>query len=168
MIDWTALWTVPRAALTLLGLWRSFIRPRLARAKLRRVYALVEDWFDEIDRGLEAGLNMSSLANKEMKVASYIRDHQLGKKSFPITARMRRRFLKDCGLRPELCEDRNLFAEYSRWPESQVNVDSWWLGVLGAFYRFHKLYSEGSSDANFADVEMRLKLFRMLAGVRSE
>jgi hypothetical protein len=49
------------------------------RKKLSRLFYLIQDWFNEIDKNLESGINLSILNNKENSITSFIEENHLNK-----------------------------------------------------------------------------------------
>lgn len=148
--------------------WGRLVVPRLRRTKLRRFHALVEQWFDEIDRSLERGVYDALVANLEDKISAYLRDQRLETVRMQFTKRFRVRFLRRCGLKAELCSDPELFRQFARVPATGIDLKSWWQQLMGLYYRFIRNYRTGSPDTNFADVKMSVLLLKMYVGARSE
>lgn len=148
--------------------WTRVVRPRTVRYRLRRLYQLVEAWYDEVDTSLEAGFNEARAANLEAKVSAFIRDHGLEDHKLSVTPRFRRRFLQMCGIKRELRDDWDLFVRYSRCSVGGMPLGLWWQGVIGAFYRFHADYVAQRPDANWANVTMQLKFLKMYSGAKVE
>lgn len=69
------------------------------KGKLRNLYLLIEEWFDEIDTTLEKGIDISILQNKEKKIYDYISDHKLSNIKLNFSESFRRKFLKFCGIK---------------------------------------------------------------------
>ncbi len=150
------------------GAWRRFLKPRTVKYRLRRLYQLVEAWFDEVDTHIESGYSEARASNLEAKVRAYIKDHGLEHYGLRLTPKFRRRFLKMCGIKRELRDDWGLFARYSRCNVDGMPLGLWWTGVVGAFYRFHSNYVSERPETNWVDVEMQVKFLKMYAGAKTE
>jgi len=143
------------------GFWKKVISPKLAINKLRRFYALVEDWFDEIDRREISDLSMPLLNNKENKIRAFIEDNSLRQYRINFSQNFRKRFLEFCGIKKEVQDNKDLFERYSRCPINGIDVLTFWGLLIGAFYEFKNNYDQADSKTNFASVEMRVKLLKM-------
>jgi hypothetical protein len=84
---------------------------------------------------------------------------------FPVE--FRREFLKFCGIKEELRNNPGIFEEYSRCPAGGLYVSMFWGFLERAFYDFKNKYDQNDPNANFADVEMRVKLLKMYAKVKT-
>ena len=144
------------------------MRPRTLGFRLQGLFRFVEAWYDEIDTQLEAGLNQSRLANLEEKVTSYLRDARLEQHMLHPSAALRRRFLEMCGIKRELRDDWDLFAEKSRCNVDGMPLGLWWAGVVGAFYGFHSDYVAGRPTTNWQDVRMQVKFLKMYSGATTK
>ena len=146
------------ALAALVTFYKTTIEPRRTKSKLRHLFALIEDWFDEIDRDLEQGLSIALLNNKENKFRHYIEDSALSRYTMTFSPTFKREYLKSCGIKHELSGSDALFEEYSRCPSNGISLTSFVNCLVGAFYTFHKEYKAGKG--NYADFEMGVKFFR--------
>lgn len=78
------------------------LSPFFKRKKLKRFFELVQDWFDEIDKNLETGINLSILNNKENKISFFLDENHLNKYKIEISRSFVRKYLKKFGLKKEL------------------------------------------------------------------
>jgi hypothetical protein len=85
-----------------------------------------------------------------------------------FTPTFRSRFLRMCGIRREFHHDTALFEKYSRMRTDQIDLLSYWMLLVGAFYQFRRKYQGAEADTNYGDVEMRLKLLRMYFNIKEE
>lgn len=165
--------TVIAAICTILGgmwllckIYAKLISPRLLRNRLKKLYSLIQDWYDEIDQNLEKGLNLSLLNNKENKITQFIEDNGLGDYQLKFSKSFRKKFLKFCGIKKELQANEELFTQYSRCLADRIYLTVFWNSLVGALYIFHREYSSQSGKANFADISMRLKVLKMYLGIK--
>jgi hypothetical protein len=147
-------------------LWSKVVNPRRRATKLKRLFTLIEEWFNEIDTRLEHGMDLPKLYSLEGRVERYIKDHQLADYRLHFTPKFRSRFLRFCGIRKEFHHDRALFQRYARISTDSIDLLSYWMLLVGAFSQFHRNYTIGSTETNFADVEMRIKVLRMYLRTR--
>lgn len=145
------------------GFWKKFIVPRLTTEKLKRLSALVEDWFDTIDQSNISDVNIFVLNNKGTKIRTFIKDNRLEYYKMVFTPKFRREFLQFCGIKEGLRNDPELFEEYSRCPAAGLYISMFWGYLERTFYDFKNKYVQKSPDANFADVEMRVNLLKIYA-----
>lgn len=75
-------------------LYDHFLKPKRKISKYHKLFLMIEDWFDEIDKNLEGGINYSLLSNKENKIRQYITDNKIGSDKLKFNKRFKRRFLK--------------------------------------------------------------------------
>ncbi|MCX5726965.1 MAG: hypothetical protein NT030_07340 [Candidatus Saganbacteria bacterium] len=165
-------WPLLAGLATLLGaawagsqLIEKHIFPRLKSTKLKKLYSMIEAWHDEIDQNLDRGLNLDLLANREKKIAEFIKKNGLSNHELIFSEKFRRKFLKDCGIKQELLTDKDLFAKYSRFKTDNIYIDLFWTFLIASFYKFRQKYLNGE-NANFADVEMPLKMLRMYLNIK--
>lgn len=148
-------------------LWAHILAPRTKRYKLNVAYELIQQWFDLIDVSLEGGVDQARLQNLEARIDRYIEDHGLAYYQLVFTSAFQHRFLNYCGIRSEF-HNPEMFEKYARAPVSGIDLQSYWRLLVGAFSTFHRKYSAKESDANFFDIEMRVKLFRIYLGVKEK
>jgi hypothetical protein len=139
------------------GLWKKTVTPKLISSKLKKLYALVEDWFNEIDRSNITELSMTLLNNKENNLKNYRLNFSLD---------FRKRFLRFCGIKKELQDSEEFFEKYSRCPAEGIDIWTFWHSLLGDFYEFKRLYEQKDPKTNFANVEMRIKLLKKYVGYK--
>ena len=147
--------------------WTRIVAPRTRAHKLKGAFALIQQWFDQIDTSLEHGVDLPRLHNLEARIDRYIVDQGLARHQLKFSPAVRRRFLQACGLREEFYSA-ELFEKYSRYPASGVDLQTFWQLLAGAFSGFHGAYVSGRPGANFADVEMRVKVLRLYLNVRQD
>ncbi|MBA7510619.1 hypothetical protein ES705_02605 [subsurface metagenome] len=157
---------IPGVIFTLYMIYAIIISPRLKRNKLKRLYELIQNWYDEINQNLEKGLNLSLLNNKENKITQFIEDNGLGDYQLKFSKSFRKKFLKFCGIKKELQANEELFTKYSRCLADRMYLTVFWNSLVGAFYIFHREYSSQSGKAYFADISMRLKVLKMYLGIK--
>lgn len=138
-----------------------FIKPKTRKSKYCRLYSLIEDWFDEIDKNLESDLNYSLLNNKENKIHQFIIDNNLDKDKLRFSKKFRRKFLRFCGIGKEYINDKELFYKYGRVHSNWIYLDVYINLLIGAFYTFSAHYQAKTKETNFADVDMRVKLLKV-------
>jgi hypothetical protein len=148
------------------GFWKKFIIPKLTIQKLRRLYALVEDWFDTIDQSNISDVNIFLLNNKGNKIRSFIKDNGLEYHKMVFPAEFRGKFLRFCGIKEGLRNNPEIFEEYSRCPAAGIYVSMFWGFLEQAFYDFRNKYAQEDPKISFADVEMRVKFLKMYAKVK--
>lgn len=169
MIIWGILGAIA-ALITIIGgchrFWKRIVAPKLTSNKLQRFYALVEDWFNEIDRSNITDLSMTLLNNKENKIRAFIEDSNLKDYRLNFSLDFRKRFLKFCGIKEELQSSEELFEKHSRCPANGIDIWTFWHALLGDFYEFKQLYKKQDRRTNFANVEMRIKLLKMFVGYK--
>ena len=149
------------------GFYRKFISPKLVTHKFKRFYNLVEDWFDTIDQSNISDVNILLLNNKGNKIRSFIKDNGLEYYKIVFPVEFRREFLKFCGIKEGLRDNPEIFEEYSRCPAGGLYASMFWGFLERAFYDFKNKYDLKDPETNFADVEMRVKLLRMYARVKT-
>jgi hypothetical protein len=138
-----------------------FIKPKRNIFKYHKLFEMIEDWFDEIDKNLEASLNYSLLNNKENKIRQYLLDSGISNHKLKFNKNFRKRYLKFIGINKSHLNDVNLFAKYSRQPIDWIYIEDY-IGILfGAFYTFSNDYNANNGKANFAEIEMRVKLLKL-------
>lgn len=137
---------------------------RTKKVKIRKFYSLLQNWFDEIDLNLNNNLNLDLLNNKEEKIRQYIEDNKLKNVRLKIKKRDRIKFLKYCGVKKELQEDRKIFSKYSRFDSYFIYIDLIVNSIVGDFIRFYRSYTNAEPYSNWADIEMKLKFLRILVG----
>jgi hypothetical protein len=149
------------------GFYKKFIFPKLVTQKFKRFYNLVEDWFDTVDQSNISDVSIPLLNNKGIKIRSFLKDNALDyyKMDFPLE--FRKEFLKFCGIKEELRDDPEIFKEFSRCPTTGLYASMFWGFLEKAFYDFKNKYDQNDPNANFADVEMRVKLLKMYAKVKT-
>jgi hypothetical protein len=143
-----------------------FIKPKRKLSKYHKLYELIEDWFDEIDKNLEMGLNYPLLNNKENKIRQYITDNSIKDDKIKFHKRFKKKFLKLCGIKKTLRNNNELFIKYSRQPIDWTYLENYINTLLGAFYTFSSNYNAKNENANFAEVEMRVKLLKLYWGYK--
>lgn len=148
--------------------WTKIISPRTQKSRLKKLYNLIEDWFDTIDINLEEKINISLLNNKENKIGSYIEDNKLSTHKLKFSKRFRKKFLKFCGIKKFLRNNKELFTKYSRCPADEIYLDIFWNCLVADFYKFYGKYSEKSENANFADIDMKIKVLKMYLGIKQQ
>lgn len=146
-------------------LWLHVLAPRTQRYKLKGAFALIQQWFDQIDTSLEHGVDLPRLHNLEARIDRYLMNQGLGRHQLRFTPAFQRRFLRHCGLREEF-HTPETFEKYARYPASGIDLQSFWQLLAGAFSGFHGAYTAGRPGANFSEVEMRIKVLRMYLNVR--
>ena len=149
------------------GFYKKFIFPKLVTQKFKRFYNLVEDWFDTVDQSNTSEANIFLLNNKGNKIRTFIKDNRLEYYKMVFPAEFRREFLKFCGIKEELRNNPEIFEEYSRCPAGGLYVSMFWGFLEQAFYDFKNKYDLKDPETNFADVEMRVKLLKMYARVKT-
>lgn len=145
-----------------------YILPYLKWRKLRRFYELVQDWFDEIDRNLESGINLSVLDNKEKKISFYIKDHRLEYYKFRVSKSFIKKYLKGLGFKKEFRSNVDEFYRYSRCSSRDFFLIDYWQMLCGAFIKFHSAYKSGTGDYGYPNVEMRVKFLRQYLKIREK
>lgn len=153
------------AAVGLHQLWAHLLAPRTQRYKLQGAFALIQQWFDQIDASLEHGVDHPRLNNLEARISRYLKDQGIDQYQLKFTPAFQCRFLRHCGIREEF-HNQKLFEMYARCPASGIDLGSFWQLLVGAFSGFHAAYTSGRSETNFADVEMRVTLLRMYLNVK--
>ena len=146
------------------GIYRfytEFIISKTKRHKYHKLYQLIENWFDEIDKNLERDLNFSKLNNMEKKIRLYITDNKLLQSKLKFTKKFRIKFLGSCGIKKELSYNKELFCKYGRCPYNWIFLDIYINQLISSFYIFLNNYKSKNVNTNFAEVEMRIKLLRM-------
>jgi len=138
-----------------------FIKPKQKKYKYHKLFEMIEDWFDEIDKNLELGLNNAVMNNKENKIHQYIIDNKLDTDKMRFSRKFRREFLKFCGIGEKHLNDKKLFYTYGRVQSDWIYLNVYINILFGAFYTFSTNYSTKSKETNFADVEMRVKLLKL-------
>jgi len=127
---------------------------------------MLKEWFDEIDIHLSEGLNLDLLNNKENKIRSFVNDSHLNHYKMQLSEKFRYNFLKFCGIKNELRNDKDLFFKYSRCPPDGMYVDTFCNLLFSSFYEFYSKYKRNDKATNFADVEMRMKFLKMYLYVK--
>lgn len=143
----------------LYGFYWRFIKPRLLKAKLRKLTDMITDWYDEIDCNLEAGLNMAALNNRENKIREYIEGNlqTYWIKPSPVIIQ---KWNQTMGLEEKYWNSTELFQEKSRVPPEGLPVDMFFQMLVANFLSFHSLYSSNQAECNFAEVEMPIKFLK--------
>lgn len=134
--------------------------------KIKKLYFLIQDWFDEIDINLNKNLSFDLLNNKENKIRQFIEDNKLKNTRLKISKKIRSKFLKYCGIKEELLDNIELFKKYSRSNSDFLYIDEFFYSLIGAFLKFHNNYKNAKPETNFADIEMKIKFFKMLIGLK--
>jgi hypothetical protein len=142
--------------------------PFFKRKKLNRFFELVQDWFDEIDKNLETGINLSILNNKENKITFYLEENHLNKYKIKISKSFVRKYLKKIGLKKELHNNLELFYKYSRCNSRKIYLKDFWNSLCGTFMQFHPAYKNGGKQYNYADIEMRVKFLRQYLKIKEK
>jgi len=142
--------------------------PFFKRKKLNKFIELVQDWFDEIDKNLETGINLSVLNNKESKITSFIEEKHLYKYKIKISKRFIRRYLNKIGINKESRNDMNLFFKYSRCNSREIYLKDFWNSLIGSFLKFHSAYKNNEKELNYADIEMRIKFLRQYLKIKEK
>lgn len=157
---WITVGTLIGAAAGAHQLYYHFIRPHRKQTKLLHACHLIEQWFDAIDETVEHGFDLPRIYNREDRVARYLEEHNLLLVPLTFDARFRRRFLRGCA--PLVTrEDPAVFERFARTSAKGTSLGSLWGELVRAFHDFRKKYEEKSDRANFAELEMRLRLLRM-------
>ena len=144
--------------------WKKFVLQRLKKSKIKRLYFLINDWFNEIDVHLD-DLNLNSIHNKENKISDYI-DQSLKYSIIKIRPIDRVKFLKYCGIKKELRNNKRLFERYSRINSDKLFISNIWYLIMGNFYNFYRNYNSNSNISNFADVEMPIKFLKQYLKIK--
>lgn len=142
--------------------------PFFKRKKLKRYFELVQDWYDEIDKNLETGINLSILNNKENKITSFLEENHLNKYKIKISKSFVRKYLKKNGLKKELQSNLELFYKYSRCNSRRIYLKDFWNSLCGAFMQFHPAYKNGKKHYNYADIEMRVRFLRQYLKIKEK
>jgi len=138
-----------------------FIKPKRKTIKYHKLYELIEDWFDEIDKNLEHELNIQLLYNKEKKIHQFIIDNKLKNNKLNFNKKFRREFLKFCDISEKYINDKKLFYKYARVQSDWIYLDVFINSLIASFYTFLAKYKLKSEETNFADIDMRLKLLKL-------
>lgn len=146
-------------------LWVHLLAPLTQRYKLKGAFALIQQWFDQIDTSLEHEIDLPRLHNLEARIDRYLTDQGIGQYQLKFTPAFQGRFLQHCGIRKEF-HTPETFEKYARYPAGGIDLQSFWQLLEGAFSGFHAAYAAGRPGANFSDVEMRVKVLRMYLNVR--
>lgn len=140
-------------------IYEKYIKPHTLKAKLKNLYKMIEEWFDEIDCNLENGLNLSKLNNMESKFTNYVQEH-LKHYELKPNIRMVRKWNKKMGIKDSLLDSVSLFERFSRLPAQGLYLDIYVYQIIGNFLSFYKVYQEKSGLTNYAEVEMRIKFLK--------
>ena len=151
--------TILGGIVAVITIYQKCIKPRRTQTKLRKFFGLIERWFDTIDCHLETGLNMAQLQNMENKINDYLERH-LKNHQIKFTQAMIRSWNKKIGLKTELLNSEEQFAQYSRMTCNPMPLWSYVNMLFGNFNNFQRLYREQSKDCNYAEVEMPVKFLR--------
>ena len=143
---------------------KKFVLQRLKKSKIKRLYFLINDWFNEIDVHID-DLNLNSIHNKENKISDYI-DQSLKYTIIKIRLIDRVKFLKYCGIKKELRNNKRLFERYSRINSDKLFISNIWYLIMGNFYNFYRNYNSNSNISNFADVEMPIKFLKQYLKIK--
>ena len=143
------------------------VKPRSRNYKLKRLYFLIEEWLDEIDKSTIDDLSPTILDNRENKIRSFIADNKLENIQMSFSLQFRQKFLSFCGIKAELCLDESLFQEYSRCPVEGLTIGIFWETLVGDFSKYQRQYKPNDPQANFADIKKRIKLLKMYAGAKA-
>ena len=139
------------------GVYKTFIKPRRTKTKLRNLLPLIQEWFDEIDVNLENELLLRKLNNKEKKINEYIETNLKGYFIKP-NKKIKRKWNKKMGIKKELWDSDELFQEYSRVPAEGVKIESFLIMIFANFYKFfNEFNSESKNNCNFGDIEQPIK-----------
>ena len=149
-------------------MWLRLIRPWRQQTKLQRAYALMQEWFDEIDRTLEQGVDERRLARREGEVDAYLQDPLVARYPMRFSRRFRREFLQGVDLPDEVLDSEVLFEKYTRAHVGGTDLGTWWSMTQGAFYGLYAEYLRRGPDANWADVQMRVRLLKEFLHIASE
>lgn len=142
-------------------LYDRFLKPKRKTSKYHKLFLMIEAWFDEIDKNLEGGINYSLLSNKENKIRQYITDNKIGSDKLKFNNRFKRKFLKFCGIKRSLLDDKELFYKYSRQSVDWTYLEDYINLLFSSFYDFLRDFNLKNGKANFANVEMKIKLLRL-------
>lgn len=148
--------------------YQHVLGPRRKATKLRRLYTLVEEWHDYVDRNLEAGINHSHLNSLEQKVSTYIKDQRLGRILIKYDDAFRRQYLADIGVREGFRDDVTLFRRYSRAHTDAVDIATWWMLLAGSAWRFLGNYARKAPETNWADIQAQVRVLKQFSGARAE
>ncbi len=146
---------------------KEWITKKTKLNKLKNVYFMLEEWFDEIDVNLDKELNLDLLNNKEKKIIEYIRVKKLDKYNPIIKDKHRSKFLKYCGIKDKLLLDREMFIKYSRWELKTFDISIFCNLLFANFYKFYREYKNKNSETNFADVEMPIKFLKIYLDIKN-
>lgn len=139
------------------GFYARFLKPRALKTKLQKVTHMITDWYDEIDRNLEAGLNMAALYNKEEKILDFIKRNLKTYWIKPSPAIIRK-WNQEMGFKKEYWDSVDLFQKYSRISPEGLPMDLFFSMLVGNFVRFHKQYlSKPPGKYNYAEISMPIK-----------
>lgn len=142
------------------ALYVQLFKPRTIGAKLQKVLEMITEWFDEIDRNVEKGVDFASLNNKEKKIHEFIETNLKDYWIKPNDA-MIARWNRKMGIKRELQDSQDLFQKFSRIPASGLPLDGYFTRIIGDFIRFNQNYHKAPpGDCNYADVEMPIKFLR--------
>jgi len=144
------------------------ISPCFKKKKLRRFYELVQEWFDEIDKNLESGINLPVLENMEKRIGFYIEENNISNYKIKISKKIIRKYLKKHGLVKKLQNSTELFYKYSRCNSRIFNLKDFWNSLQGAFIKFYPAYKKGNNCYNYADIEMRVKFLRQFLKIKEK
>ncbi len=147
---------------------KKIIIPKFRKSKLKKLYQMLKEWFDEIDIHLNNGLNLDLLNNKENKIRSFINDSHLNHYKIQLSEKFRYEFLKFCGIKKELRNDKELFFKYARCPADGIFIDIFCNLQFNSFYVFYSNYKRNDKATNFTDVEMRMKFLKMYLDVKED
>ena len=153
------------------GLWilyqiyEKIISPRLTKSKLKKLYFFIEDWLDEIEMNLDKGIDLEKLGLKEKKIDEFIRDNFKYHK-LKFTKQLRKKFLKDCGIKKDSLASKELFERFSRCPSGIMYIEHYWIQLWKIFYKFHGNYKNQNGEINFAEVTMQLRVLKIYLGIK--
>jgi hypothetical protein len=154
-------------------IYEKLILPKLTVTKLKKLYYMIEDWYDEIDVNFDKVLNNDQLFNKDLlfnkekKIDAYIRDSGLKNHQLQFTLQFKGKFLKFCGIKQELRDNNELFSKYSRFRVDDPYVDLFWNTIRANFYKNYHLWKDNEdANANNGDFEMPIKLLKMYLNIK--
>ena len=143
-----------------LVIYSKCIEPKRKKTQLKELLKMIEEWFDLIDINLDKSLNLAELNNKERKIDDYISNNLKNYKIKP-TRNIIRKWNKKMGYEKNLLDSNDIFQRYSRVPAKGIEIDVFFMRLIGAFYSFYNSYnSDSKKDRNFADIEMPVRFFK--------
>jgi len=144
----------------LCALYDRFIKPHTCKAKLLKIKAMINDWFDYIDRNLEKGVDFAELNNRENKICEFIKSN-LNEYWIRPSSKIIKKWNRKMGLKKEFWNSHEMFKLYARIPANGIPLDVFFDLLVGTFLRFNNNYhKDPPGEYNYADLEMPVKFFR--------